>query len=601
MPTILQCGSCSTRLRVPEGATAVKCPKCSTILRLPGAAAPPAAPKPAAPKPAATAPAPKAPAPAPAAKKPTPAPVPATSKKPAAAAPAVKKPAAVPPRDEAGADEVQEARKGRSAVVPLKPGQDPFKRLDVPDPMQTGIRELLAKGEEIVWVGRSVVAILLKKARIARILGIILFFAAVGVIVAGTRLTETIPLGASLGFGGVLLLFSILFMFVPYLIRRTAHGRPCYLLTNQRVIVYQGGWIPTKSYNRRQLMTRMDRRDSRWMEGAGDLIFEVEITLMGNDKRGQAGSGSSGPTEEKTEHGFMDIANVRDVENLIRQTLILRKPTQNEETADANAAPAEKPASPTGPKKESPVSEDDNIKPMRRGASWLTEEENAELSEDAAGSAHASAEDSRSLVEESELPASLKASVLSNLYDDESVVWVGRPHQKIVLLRSLLPTIFVVGMGGLMAYTCFFTGNFKAAWWMVLAFAIVVAIGALTPFYYRRKAHSTGYVLTTRRALVFEPNLIGHISLTAYLPDVLAKMRRRNSWVLKEGGDLIFRTVTVITTTHYKQRRTGASRGSSTSVSQTHYGFMAIADVARAERLINETLVEPYLNRVHGV
>lgn len=123
----------------------------------------------------------------------------------------------------------------------------------------------------------------------------------------------------------------------------------------------------------------------------------------------------------------------------------------------------------------------------------------------------------------------------------------------------------------------------------------------MIPVVQRLKAHNTGYVLTNKRCLVFEPNFIGQMKLTAYLPDIVARMRRRNSWVHKGGGDLIFRTVTTITTTHYRDRRTGASRGSNTSVSEVHYGFMAIDEVGRVERIVNERLVEPYLDRVHGV
>ena len=106
------------------------------------------------------------------------------------------------------------------------------------------------------------------------------------------------------------------------------------------------------------------------------------------------------------------------------------------------------------------------------------------------------------------------------------------------------------------------------------------------------RARFTAYALTTRGCLVFEPNTVGTIEATVYLPDIVSRMRRRNSWTHKGGGDLIFRTKTVITTTTSRNRCTGASSSSST-VSETHYGFLSVEDVARVEKLVNRHLVDP--------
>ena len=92
-------------------------------------------------------------------------------------------------------------------------------------------------------------------------------------------------------------------------------------------------------------------------------------------------------------------------------------------------------------------------------------------------------------------------------------------------------------------------------------------------------------------------------SFEEYGPARLSGMKKQTSWIVKGAGDLVFRTLTKITTTHYyKQGRGGGGRnyvGSRSQVQTFYWGFLAIADVAHVEGLINEHLVEPYLNRIH--
>jgi hypothetical protein len=587
-------------------------PETPTKPAAPAAKKPDAAPLPAAKKPAA------APAPA---KKPAAAGAPLKKAAPAASKPAanqagastapkakaavvpVKKPAR-PSKDEEVEEvllePVDEDSKGTrgSKVAALRPGEDPFEGLEVPEKMQDGVREQLEKDEEIVWAGRPMLEILLKKAKVARIVGIVMLFVVGGGVTAGFIFSDTVPLGVTLGVGGFFLLLSILCIFAPNLTARYSHKRPCYVVTNQRVIIYQGGWVKTKAYDRRQLMTKMERRDSRWVEGAGDLVFERTVSYTGNDTRGRAGGGGrAGPTKEVEEHGFMDVANVRDVENLIRTTIILRKPTRAEEKADAKVDTAEQKPAAEAPPKKAAASGEGKIKSLRSKASWLTDDEIAEvgLEEEAVTPGGG-----RELVDDSELPDSLKNSVHNNLYDDETVFWVGRPHQKIVFMRSLGPAALILVICGFMAYIMVFQDTGRKPWWIYAMLGVFVLISLLTPVYFRIRAHLTGYVLTNKRCLVFEPATIGKPKLTVYLPDIVARMRRRNSWVLKGGGDLIFRTVTVIKTTKYVDRR-GNDKGSSTSVTNYHYGFMAIDNVGRVEKLLVDRLIQPYLDRVHGV
>lgn len=639
MPRLIKCSSCATGLQVPDGAAAVKCPKCNTVLRLPGAAPapapkpaatapkpPPAAPKPAAPtkpaasppKPAANKPAPPAPVPVkkpaptapslkktgPAASKPPAAPdkpTAALTAKPRAGSPADKKPAK-PTKDQAEEaevepveEDVQEKRGARVAAV--RPGQDPFKGLGVPGEMKDSLREQLEEDEEIVWIGRPLPELMLRKAKIAWIVGFVMVALAAGSFALGFLFSETIPMIGPILFGVCLLLFCIPCFLVPTLVRRGIPSRPCYVITNQRVFVYFGSRMGIKAYNRRQLMTMMERRESRWVEGAGDLIFERTVSYEADT----TSTGRSVARKRVEEQGFTDMANVRDVENLIRKTIILRTPTAAE--AKADAAPAKKPAAESKTKKPAkPAAEEDNIKSVRRGGSWLTEDEAAELTDgDRAASEDKSGGGGRELIDDSELPDKLKARIHNHIYEDESVLWVGQPHQKIIFMRALFPAgfllFFACVMGGMMLFSSSVPVNVPT---ILVSIGMLIG-GLLFPVVQRLKAHHTGYMLTSKRCVVFEPNFIGQVKATAYMPDIVAKMRRQNAWSLKGGGDLIFRTVTTITTKHSRDRRTGAPRGSSTSVTQTHYGFLAIDNVDRVETLINKRLVEPYLDRVHGV
>ena len=63
-------------------------------------------------------------------------------------------------------------------------------------------------------------------------------------------------------------------------------------------------------------------------------------------------------------------------------------------------------------------------------------------------------------------------------------------------------------------------------------------------------------------------------------------MRRMQSWFFgADAGDLVFRSVTTITTTHHQRG------GTSTSVQTTYFGFIGIRNLEEIECLIRETLL----------
>jgi hypothetical protein len=72
----------------------------------------------------------------------------------------------------------------------------------------------------------------------------------------------------------------------------------------------------------------------------------------------------------------------------------------------------------------------------------------------------------------------------------------------------------------------------------------------------------------------------------------VAQMRRSDSMLFAAGGDLIFRTVQTIRTSY---SRTGSARS---SVSTKHYGFLDIARVREVEKLVRETLIDPFVDKL---
>jgi len=202
------------------------------------------------------------------------------------------------------------------------------------------------------------------------------------------------------------------------------------------------------------------------------------------------------------------------------------------------------------------------------------------------------------LLEQFAMTKSIKDKARAHLEASESVLWVGKPTPKLILVRSLV--VLVGGFVAAVALAIILRGNLALA---LLAFVVLMGIAVGTPLLRLWRATRTLYVLTGRRATVWEPNRFGILTVRDYTPDVLSKMFRRNSWFIKGAGDLVFHKKTVITQTTYVKRNTGpyhaSHRGGTTRSTMTTYywGFMAIDDVAYVEQIINDQVIAPYRNR----
>jgi len=210
--------------------------------------------------------------------------------------------------------------------------------------------------------------------------------------------------------------------------------------------------------------------------------------------------------------------------------------------------------------------------------------------------------------EDGEVPADLKEKALADLNGNEKVIWIAQPLQALVLRRSMGWLIgggiaaligLVMMMGSLASKPAPAapgrpapppTSNIFGS------FSMILFVGGLccaaVPLYRWKMATGTCYVLTNRRALVYKQGLFGP-SRESYAPSEVADMRRADSWLMDGGGDLIFRTVKTISTSRNPQG------GSSSTVRTTHYGFLAIAHVKEIDKLVHETIIDRFVDKLN--
>jgi len=114
-------------------------------------------------------------------------------------------------------------------------------------------------------------------------------------------------------FGIPFLLTGLTMLSSPIWMKRRAK-KTCYALTDQRAIIWaveRFSGIVVRSYQASEL-GKMVRRE--YANGTGDLIFEEIVTLHT--------SSNNGSRLRTTERGFIAVPHVRDVEDLLRSTLL---------------------------------------------------------------------------------------------------------------------------------------------------------------------------------------------------------------------------------------------------------------------------------------
>jgi hypothetical protein len=512
-------------------------------------------------------------------------------------------------------------RVGAADVLPpasLKPPTaETFEELEIPASYREAVEKELSAGEKLLWVGRPSRNPELNRpdpmfkwmSRVLIPLGVVIIVAALA-FGGGNRVFGCI-------FGGVLTGIGLLCLLPG---KSMAKSFPsCYAVTNRRAMLVEMsafalGGPAVQSYQPQQLLG-MERRDHESVPGAGDLIFEQVFALAGNNinqKTGgflQQGPGvglSNAP--QRVARGFLSLDHVGEVEDLIRTTMLLSL----EQTLDAKGsgepvraacacgATLEAPAALTGKSVRCPRCAAAVVLGANEG-SGVTESAKVVCRRDEA------------------VPADLEAKTLAGLASNEKPVWVGRPVAKLVLLRS----------GGYLAGSA--AGMLVAVLWLLVVlmpprvvaprpqpgngkqaavaavqpaakrqaidyllpvglFLVSAAVSAVALVRWKT-ATRTCYALTNRRALVYKESPFG-VTRETYSPLEVSDMKRSNSWLGAGQGDLIFKTVQVVTTS---RSNTGKS---STSVRTIHYGFLAIAHVAEVQKVVHETLIDPFVDRL---
>lgn len=199
-----------------------------------------------------------------------------------------------------------------------------FDNSSLPVELETRVRSEIRVGERLLWVGQP------RPGRFAlQSLPIVLF----GILWTGFAVFWMVSAsdflfhgpggnGGPGGFGAIFAcfpLFGLPFVLIglgmlssPYWRWRQAK-QTCYALTDRRAIVWQAGTfggVSVRSYGP-EALGRIHRTE--YADGSGDLIFE-EIVSVRCD--------SDGNPTTTTRHGFMAIANVREVEELLRRVLL---------------------------------------------------------------------------------------------------------------------------------------------------------------------------------------------------------------------------------------------------------------------------------------
>jgi hypothetical protein len=498
------------------------------------------------------------------------------------------------------------------------PTAQTFEELGIPASYRQALEKELTRDEQLLWVGRPSRNPEVHRNPALQWAGIgILAFAGVlvllNLVLAGGEVFGFVFAGALAVIGGAFL--------IPTFVSPATTCRFCYAVTNRRALLveislWQRGAV-ARSYLPQQLLG-LERRDHATVPGAGDLIFEYEFIIPGNTFNARTGSliqptttGGVSNAPQRVPRGFLWIDQVREVEDLVRTTLL----QQLEQALDAPKAgttygnASEHPEHPVsvacscGVTIEAPPALAGKRVTCPHCAAAVALEPHEADARDAAAPV--------TCREDGSVPADVKAKALGSLDPKEKLVWIGQPDAKLILFRSggylaggaagllvALIWLFVALAPAKPAATHLPSGKQAATKFQASSLLIPVGLffvsGCVAAVAVLRwkTATRTCYALTNRRALVYKESLFGP-TRDSYSPLEVSGMRRLDSWLAGGSGDLAFRTVQVISTSRNQTGRW------SQSVKTVHYGFLAIPQLDEVEKLVRETLIDPFVDKLN--
>jgi hypothetical protein len=509
------------------------------------------------------------------------------------------------------------------------PTAQTFEEQEIPAPFRAAVEKELTPNEKLLWVGRpSRNPEMQDRNPLLTWLGGGLLVLAFVIVVAD--LVSGVAAGFAFGhifgfvFAVVVGVIGLAFL-LPLLVKPGKHCRFCYAVTNRRAMLAEMmPWqkaAAVQSYLPQQLLG-LERQDHATVAGAGDLIFEYQFALAGNSFNGQTGGFfQKGPgvgsthSPQRVPRGFLGIDQARDVEELIRATLLQRL----EQTLGASPLDAEKAPESSAPPVSAACACGATIEaaPALAGKSVRCPRCAATVAIARPASEAEAATVPVDCREDGAVPADVKAKALAGLDASEKLAWIGQPVAGLILVRN---SGYFVGSA---------IGMVAALIWLAVVLLVVPAAPAprpqqgkpavaapksdvpliaillpiglflgsacasAVPVVRWRYAKRTCYVLTNRRALVYKEGLFGP-TRESYSPMEVSAMRRSDSWLTRGSGDLIFRTVQVVSTS-----RSSTGRFQS-SVRTIHYGFLAIPHIDEVEHLVRATLIDRFVDRLTG-
>jgi hypothetical protein len=237
------------------------------------------------------------------------------------------------------------------AAKPFPALRPAFEKQGVPDHMIEKICGELGQGEKVLWIGRCVPEDIAKKSQVqyeraARVrklcswlmigggvLGVVALFGcglAINFLIGALAAVAMVIMGCA--FGGIGMMITAAVNKSKYKLEHERDTRPCYVVTSQRVLIHCGTWYQDggefQQYAPKDLKG-MQRVDSSYTEGVGDLIFKQASVQMAGTRLVHRGTGVTvgrrpGGTIEYT-YGLMSIPKVQAVERLIRERLLGEK------------------------------------------------------------------------------------------------------------------------------------------------------------------------------------------------------------------------------------------------------------------------------------
>ena len=176
-----------------------------------------------------------------------------------------------------------------------------------------------------------------------------------------------------------------------------------------------------------------------------------------------------------------------------------------------------------------------------------------------------------------DFPLKVQAIIDNELDAKETMIWLGRPIPRLrtrgswaLILFSIPWTAFslfwIAGASG------FQIPDFTSPEALFPLFGVpfvLVGLGMMTsPYWMKRAAKKTAYILTSERAIIIKGGM--RMNIRSFLPDSLGDLERSQD---DEGcGDIVFGK--------------DISRGSKGSTHIQPYGFLGIADVKEVEKIV---------------